>query len=212
MESGPPQPATGEARRVAPLHSEAKTRILRAAARLFVGQGYARTTVRDLARAVGIQSGSLFHHFQSKEEILVVVMAEVIERNLERMHSAIATTRSPIERLRALIRCELESIHGDTGDAMSLLVREWQSLSPSSQARVLELRDRYERIWLESLAAAQSELLPIEPFILRRLLVGAIMNTATWYRRDGTLSLDQLSSHVLALALESRQARLELAR
>ena len=48
----------------------ARGNLLQAAAHLFRNKGYERTTVRDLASAVGIQSGSIFHHFKSKVEIL----------------------------------------------------------------------------------------------------------------------------------------------
>lgn len=58
--------------------SSARGRLLNEAARLFRDKGYERTTVRDLAAAVGIQSGSLFHHFRTKEEILKAVMVETI--------------------------------------------------------------------------------------------------------------------------------------
>ena len=53
-------------------------KMLSAAARLFRDQGFERTTVRDIARETGIQSGSLFHHFPSKEDILFAVMVEGI--------------------------------------------------------------------------------------------------------------------------------------
>ena len=54
----------------------ARGKLLQVAAHLFRNKGYERTTVRDLAGAVGIQSGSIFHHFKSKEEILRAVMEE----------------------------------------------------------------------------------------------------------------------------------------
>src|SRR5262247_2379200 len=56
--------------------TSARGRLLREALDLFARQGYARTTVRDLARAVGIQSGSLFHHFSSKEDIFCAALGE----------------------------------------------------------------------------------------------------------------------------------------
>src|SRR5690554_6288787 len=63
----------------------ARGRLLREAARLFREKGYERTTVRDLAAAVGIQSGSLFHHFRTKEEILKAVMVETIRSEERRV-------------------------------------------------------------------------------------------------------------------------------
>jgi len=56
------------------LNDSPRGRVLRAAAYLFHLQGYSRTTVREIAQVVGIQSGSLFHHFKTKEDILCAVM------------------------------------------------------------------------------------------------------------------------------------------
>ena len=131
--------------------SSARGRLLNEAARLFRDKGYERTTVRDLAAAVGIQSGSLFHHFRTKEEILKAVMVETIRLNTALMQAAADQADSAREKLRALIRAELESINGQTGEAMAVLVYEWRSLSESSQAEVLELRDIYEDLWLSTL-------------------------------------------------------------
>ena len=112
----------------------ARGRLLREAARLFRDKGYERTTVRDLAAAVGIQSGSLFHHFRTKEEILKAVMVETIRLNTAVMQEAMNAADSNREKLRALVSAELESINGQTGEAMAVLVFEWRSLSEVSQA------------------------------------------------------------------------------
>jgi TetR/AcrR family transcriptional regulator, cholesterol catabolism regulator len=173
-----------------------KQRILRAAAHLFRTQGYDRTTVRELADAVGILSGSLFHHFPSKEAILEAVMADVIALNTTRLERSLRAACSPLERLRALVHSELVSIHGETGEAMSLLFLEWRSLRADAQQRLLAMRDRYEANWLDALRAVGHA----EPFVLRRLLTGAIAHTATWYRPEGPMDLDSLTDCVTALA------------
>src|SRR5690606_11158370 len=108
-----------------------------------------------LATAVGIQSGSIFHHFKSKEEILRAVMEETVIYNTALMESALAEAGSLRERVLALIRCELQSIMGGTGEAMAVLVYEWRSLSEDSQAHILALRDRYEQLWLDVLQEAR---------------------------------------------------------
>ena len=126
----------------------ARGKLLQMAAHLFRSKGYERTTVRDLAAAIGIQSGSIFHHFKSKEEILRSVMEETIVYNTALMRAALAEAQGTRERLLALIRCELQSIMGGTGEAMAVLVYEWRSLSEEGQAQVLALRDTYEQIWL----------------------------------------------------------------
>ncbi|MGQ7274270.1 TetR/AcrR family transcriptional regulator [Marinobacter sp. V034] len=178
----------------------ARGRLLREAARLFRDKGYERTTVRDLAAAIGIQSGSLFHHFRTKEEILKAVMVETILLNTALMRHAVAEAQAPVDRLRALVRCELESINGQTGEAMAVLVFEWRSLSVDAQSDILKLRDVYEKIWLDVLGELkQSGGVNADPFIVRRMLTGALSWTVTWYRQDGPITLDQLADQVMAM-------------
>lgn len=180
----------------------ARGKLLQAAAHLFRRKGYERTTVRDLATAVGIQSGSIFHHFKSKEEILRAVMEETIIYNTALMETALAEATTLRERVLALIRCELQSIMGGTGEAMAVLVYEWRSLSEDSQAHILALRDRYEQRWLEVLEEARAAgYVRRDPFILRRFLTGALSWSTTWFRPGGQMSLDALAEEALALVI-----------
>ena len=139
----------------------ARGRLLTEAARLFREKGYERTTVRDLAAAVGIQSGSLFHHFRTKEEILKAVMVETIRLNT------------------ALMQAALEA--ADTSR--------------------LELRDIYEKLWLDVLESLKREgALEADPFVVRRMLTGALSWTVTWYKPErGGLTLDGLTDQVMAM-------------
>ncbi|MCK5792993.1 MAG: TetR family transcriptional regulator [Ketobacter sp.] len=180
-------------------------RLLAAAAHLFRNKGFERTTVRDLAQEVGIQSGSIFHHFKTKEEILRCVMEEVIHFNTDRMREDMAQSSDPREKLLALIRSELVSINGNTGEAMAVLIFEWRCLKPESQAYILELRSHYERIWLDTLAECQAAGL-VDPkrdvFILRRFLAGAISWSHYWYKPGGQMDIQQMAEQALFLALK----------
>lgn len=179
----------------------ARGRLLTEAARLFREKGYERTTVRDLAAAVGIQSGSLFHHFRTKEEILKAVMVETIRLNTALMQAALEAADTSRQKLRGLIRAELESINGQTGEAMAVLVFEWRSLSAPSQGEVLELRDIYEKLWLDVLESLKREdALEADPFVVRRMLTGALSWTVNWYKPErGGLTLDGLTDQVMAM-------------
>ncbi|EPJ96663.1 TetR/AcrR family transcriptional regulator [Pseudomonas sp. CFII68] len=184
----------------------ARGKLLQTAAHLFRNKGFERTTVRDLASAVGIQSGSIFHHFKSKDEILRAVMEETIRYNTALMRAALAEADSVRERVLALIRCELQSIMGGTGEAMAVLVYEWRSLSQEGQRYVLALRDIYEDLWLEVLGQAkEAGYIRGDVFITRRFLTGALSWTTTWFRAEGSLSLDELAEQALILVLEEKQ-------
>ncbi|WP_434557898.1 TetR family transcriptional regulator [Pseudomonas sp. Z5-35] len=184
----------------------ARGKLLQTAAHLFRNKGFERTTVRDLASAVGIQSGSIFHHFKSKDEILRAVMEETIRYNTALMRAALAEGGSVRERVLALIRCELQSIMGGTGEAMAVLVYEWRSLSEEGQRQVLALRDIYEAVWLEVLGQARDAgYIRGDVSIMRRLLTGALSWTSTWFRAEGSLSLDELAEQALILVLKEEQ-------
>lgn len=179
-------------------------KLLSAAARLFRDQGYERTTVRDIAALVGIQSGSLFHHFRSKEEILKAVMIEVIRFNTNRLRNSVAGKKDVRGRLRALIECELQSIVGDTREAMGVLVYCWEGLSPESREEVLQLRAVYEGIWMDVLGQAHADgIVRTDPFVLRRLLTGAINWSSTWFDPHGPMSFDALVDTLLGMAIRS---------
>ena len=180
-----------------------KGRLLLGAAYLFHKQGYAKTTVRELANFIGIQSGSLFHHFKSKDDILANVMHETIIYNHARLLDAIHQGNHPEQQLKNLIKAELVSITGDTGSAMAVLVYEWFALSKERQDELLKLRNDYENIWLNVIEELKVlGKIQHDAFIWRRLLGGAIAWTVTWYRPDGKISLDELTEHVLDMALK----------
>ncbi|MCV6624048.1 MAG: TetR/AcrR family transcriptional regulator [Cellvibrionaceae bacterium] len=183
----------------------AKGRLLNASATLFKQKGFARTTVRDIAAEVGILSGSIFHHFPNKESILLAVMSEAIYLALARMRNAIEGEASIPKRFRALVRCELEAIHGFTGVGFTLLSSEWRYLSEASQKEVLKLRDEYEAFHRGVYAEAKEQgLIKVEPFFLRHFLRGALAETANWFHLDGDYSLDELVEQVsLTAALPS---------
>ena len=175
--------------------------LLCAAARLFREKGYARATIRDLARAVDLRSGSIFHYFDSKDEILFAVMERAIIDAIARMEAAVASAGNPRDRLRALIRAELGLIHHDeTRDGMEVTFYAWESLSSEAREALLELRDAYEAIWMTALGAARTVgLIAGSPALLRRFLTGAQVWTVKWYRAGGPLSLDALADETLAL-------------
>ena len=183
--------------------ASSRGRLLAAAARLFREKGYSRTTVRDLAADVGILSGSIFHHFKNKDEILFGVMNEVVISMEEALKAALDEAQTTRDKVRALILNELGFIHGKTGDASSVLVYEWRALSKERQIQVMTGREVYFRLWRETIEKAQEEgMTVVESEYLSQLLHGAIVWTAHWYQPGGELSMDQLADRIMTLAIK----------
>lgn len=179
--------------------SSARGKVLQAATELFRKQGFERTTVRDLASRIGIQSGSIFHHFPSKQAILCAVMEENIRISIARLEAAGAGEAEPRQRLLKMVESELESIHSEARHALSVLVFEWRSVDDESQAKLLELRQRYEELWIQAVAELRPELAADEVFVLRKLLAGAINWSSTWFRPGGRLSTLQLAERTVEM-------------
>src|SRR5947199_8805245 len=82
--------------------------ILRTAARLFQQQGYDATSMNDVAAALKLSKGGLYHHFQSKDEILFHIMNHAMDITEERVIGLARRIADPDERLRTLIRLHID--------------------------------------------------------------------------------------------------------
>ena len=178
-------------------------RLLHGAAYLFHHPGYAPPPARELPQCTGIPSGTLFHHLQSKDDILAHVMEQTIIYNLARLNDAATQYTDPEQQLRALIKAELISITGDTGAAMAVLVYEWFALSKEKQDYLLKMRNEYEQIWLDVIEKLRTQgKVKHDAFIWRRLIGGAISWTVTWYKSEGKVKIDELTEMVWEMALK----------
>ncbi len=182
-----------------------RKRIMDAAVSLFRHKGFERTTVRDIATAVGILSGSLFHHFSSKEDILKEVISEAIEVTLAKMSASVDESDSIEGALKALIVCELETVTGESGAAVGLLISEWRSLSEQGQSAMLELRSAYEGVWLEVLrSASRLGKIRVEPILMRKLIAGALNWTHTWYKDGRSYQQADIAEQLLSMVLTEK--------
>src|SRR5580692_8887457 len=84
-----------------PRQDNRRVQLMDAAARLFRERGFHATSMRDIAKAVGMLSGSIYYHFQSKEEMLVAVYDEGMQRIAEEVDRAVSAEQEPWQRLEA---------------------------------------------------------------------------------------------------------------
>ena len=176
---------------------QAKEMVLEAAGKLFALNGFKSTTVREIAAEIGILSGSLFHHFPSKEAILFELMQSALTTALQQMKQARDASSSEQHLLLSLIENELRNIHVSSGRRFRLILMEWRSLTDEHQQEILVLREQYEGIWLLAITRYGSvQPLRSRPFFLRALIRGAMIETGSWYDPDGELGIEALSQEV----------------
>lgn len=177
--------------------------LVRVSARLFREKGFEGTTIRDIADAVGMRSGSPFYHFKSKQEILAAVMEEGLVAGLDATRKIIESELAPQEKFRALVRSHLETVLADGHDFIPVLLYDWRSLSADLQAHIIELKDRYDDCWQQMLSEMKrAGLIKDDGKVVRLLLLGAINYSVQWYRPGKGLTLDQLADQTVEFFLK----------
>jgi len=177
-----------------------KDTILATAASQFRRRGYERTSVREIAQALGMTSGSLFYHFATKEELLVAIMEEGVRDIMQSVRDGLVGEARLPERLLSMVRSHLKALLGTRLDAMTVLLYEWRSLSPTAQARVMALRDAYDALWLAPISeAAALGLVDPDVVLVRQTVLGALNWTAQWYRPGGRLDVDALAQRMYTM-------------
>ena len=182
--------------------------ILAAAAQIFSQKGYHATSMQDIAEAVNLQKGSLYHHISSKQEILVNLLDHALDLLIADMEVVLQSPLPPDAMLRQAMRVYLTSIL-EHRDLAAVLLIEHRSLDPELHARHIPRRDRYEKLWrdLILLGREQGIFTCSDPDMTVRALLGELNWTITWYRPDGPLSPQGIADQYADLILTGISVR-----
>src|SRR5258706_10221502 len=123
-----------------------KEAILESAAQVIRQKGFHGASMADIAEAVQLQKASLYHHFGSKQEILLELLDRALEMLTRRMAQVLALDVPAEEKLRLAMRAYLHAL-SEQGDLVSVLLLEHRSLDPEFHARHIPNRDRFEKMW-----------------------------------------------------------------
>jgi AcrR family transcriptional regulator len=178
--------------------------IVRAAGRLFHEKGYSATTIRDIAGAVDMQSGSPFYHFKSKHDMLRAVVLEGMDTINTAVSRAATSGKSPRATFEAMLRAHLDQLLGSAGrDFAATLLHESRHLDREAQAEVVALKDGYEAMWQQALNdLKQAGLIADDSPVARLFLMGALNWTVQWYRPDGSRSVAQIARQFARLLID----------
>ena len=177
--------------------------IIAAAAKVFQTKGYHAATVQDIADAVGILKGSLYHYVKSKEDLLYLIVKEPIARIYERMTEIVASELPAEEKLRGAILAHLEAfdrhyphlfVYLHEREEMKRRFREQFKLSPK----------QYERCWQQILreGVKSGEFRPdFDVQVVSYGLLGMLNWLYKWYDPRGRLGVREVADQLSALAL-----------
>jgi AcrR family transcriptional regulator len=164
--------------------------------------------MQDIAEAVNLQKASLYHHFTSKQEILLVLLDQAIDLLTERLDPIIRQDLPADEKLRAVMRCFLETL-SERKDLVAVLLLEYRSLNPDLLGKHVVRRDKLERQWRKIIQQGIDSGLfcSTDPALTTRALLGVLNWTITWYNPSGPLTIDEIADHTADLFLNGLACR-----
>jgi len=176
---------------------DSRQEILRTAARLFQQRGYDATSMNDVAAALKLSKGGLYHHFQSKDEILYEIMNHAMEITQERVLNPVRGIADPVERLRALIRLHIEVVLSPRDREITVMLHENHPLPPALRKRINARKKDYihflENLMAEVQKEAQKESKGrVSPRAAAFALLGMINWIYQWYKPEGELQTQNL--------------------
>jgi TetR/AcrR family transcriptional regulator, cholesterol catabolism regulator len=185
--------------------------VIRLAGDLFAEKGFRATTVREIADAAGILSGSLYHHFDSKEAIADEILSGFLNDVLADYRSAVCASGGPVEVIEQIVRSGSRTLSRHHA-ALTMLQNDWSYFSTHPRFGYLrkDLRE-IERIWITQLERGKQSgaFRPdLDAKLTYRLFRDMLWLPVNW-RRAGGFGTDQVVDAFLKLLFDGITARPE---
>jgi len=189
--------------RQTPAVLERRRRILAAATALFQLKGMMGTTADEIAAEAGITKRTLYRHMESKENLLLAIHEDFIDRSLARGRAIQEGGGTATDRLRRLIIAHVETVAEEL-PSIRIFFEEMKHLSEENQARIIGRRDEYEAILTDTLREGMEtgEFRKSDLRITTLALAGFLTEVYRWYQPDGSLGKAELSEFVATFVME----------
>ncbi|MBF6612851.1 MAG: TetR family transcriptional regulator [Chloroflexi bacterium] len=171
-----------------------KEQIYSTARSLFSERGYHATTVRDIARELNLQGGSLYAHILSKEDVLWEIVNRAADQFLASVEPIVASNLPPSQKLRAMIRAHIGVVAADLADA-TIFLHEWKFLGEERRQSVAARRNQYESLYRQVVEDGihSGDFAPANPKMAALLVLSAVNWLPQWYNPGGPLSPDEVA-------------------
>jgi TetR/AcrR family transcriptional regulator, cholesterol catabolism regulator len=171
----------------APTAVSTKSRIANGATQLFVRNGYDGTSMRDLARKLGLRPSSIYGHVKSKQELLFRVMERLMDEVLARANEALSMGGEPQELVRRLV---ISNVCQPGPYETALLQSELKNLQPRHRAAITRKQRDYRNLWLRVLNDGHKRgVFNInDPKLAFLGIDGALIHIERWFNPAGRLT------------------------
>ena len=177
--------------------------VIRDAAHVLAEHGYDQTSVPELAEAVGLAAGGLYHYFQSKDDLLGRICEQLMDPLLDEARLVLEEETDPERALRDLVRAWVAHVV-EHRDHMLVFQQERHQIEAEQRwSAVRDSRKAFERL-LEAALAALEAAQPVH-YRDRRVAVAALLgmvnHTPQWYRPGGRLTPKRLADGYVDLVV-----------
>lgn len=166
-----------------------QAQIYETAARVFCQKGYEKTSMGDIALAMRMTKAGVYHHIESKEELLAAIIAYGMDVFERQVLDKVETIRDPLERLRATLRGHLLLVLRDRPKEVTVILHESSALPAAARARVNARKKRYIRFLEKTIRELVMRRIArrVDPSVAAFALLGMVNWTYQWYRPGGRL-------------------------
>ena len=179
--------------------------LLRIAGSLFAQRGFRNTTVRDIADTAGILSGSLYHHFDSKESMVDELLDTFQTELFDTYDAIVSSDRSPLAKIEAVVRASFDAIDQHHSE-VAIFQNDATYLSSFERfGYLIERNARFRDLWSSLLKEAMTagELrADLDVDLVYRFLRDTVWVAVTWYRPGGTLAVTEVADQYLAILFQ----------
>jgi AcrR family transcriptional regulator len=191
--------------------SDRRVEIMNVAMEIFAERGVKATTVREIGNQAGILSGSLYHHFGSKLDIVDAILSEFCESILEQYKRIATSDATAVERLRLLARYAYSLVQ-DQPHALTMFYNEGRQLVATEPrfSYLAEFDQKIERHWTGLIKAgvAEGELrADVDPKLVYRIVRDSIGGTVHWFRPSRSRTIEDAADDFIDLLLRGLLAR-----
>jgi AcrR family transcriptional regulator len=156
-------------------------------------QGFSGTTLRELAKDVGIQAGSLYNYFHNKQDFLFQLMKFVMNNLMQDTSDRLEGVTDPKTALHIYVECHV-TYHCARRKEVLISTTELRSLTPENYQIIVAMRDTHENRLREILSWGNTEKVwdVADEKIVTKLILGMMTSVGTWYRMDGQFDISSL--------------------
>jgi len=172
-----------------------QAQIYETAARLFCEKGYDKTSMGDIAAALGLTKAGVYHHIRSKESLLLEIQHYGMDVFEEKVLSQVVSIADPLERLKACMEKNVLLVTHGWSKEVTIILHEHATLTGEARSQINARKKRYVTFLETSFAEAvrAGSIRPVNPTVAAFAFLGMVLWIYKWFRADGPISAEQLA-------------------